>query len=340
MTVATGAGRRRPTIADVALEAGVSRGTVSRVLNGGHWVSPDAGAAVAAAIKKTGFRPNPHARSLATAKADSVAFLLTETQDLLFEDPNFSVLLRGAAGALARSDVSLVLIMAGTADEQRRAREFITAGHVDGVLLISSHARSTSILPEILAAGVPVIACGIPLGFERRIGYVAADDEHGAREMVAHLRSRGRRRIGTITGPLDTSGGIGRLAGYRAELGDDFDETLVEHGDYSRRSGAAGMRALLARVPDLDAVFAANDSMAAGAVDAALAAGRSVPGDIAVGGFDDSRAATAAEPAITTMRQPFDRISEEMVRMLLAAIGGQRPGALTVPTELVERDSA
>jgi DNA-binding LacI/PurR family transcriptional regulator len=338
--VAENSPRRRPTIEDVARESGVSRGTVSRVLNGGHWVSPAAQVAVERAIKKTGYRINPHARNLAMARANSIAFLLTESQSRLFEDPNFEVLMRGAAEALAERDLPLVLLMAGSDDEQRRATEFITAGHVDGALLVSSHRGREGFLAELVAAEVPVIACGVPLGYERRIGYVAADDLEGAREMVAYLRGLGRSRVATITGPLDTSGGIGRLEGYRLELGDAFDESLVAQGDYSRASGERAMRELLERAPDLDAVFAGNDLMAAGAIDVLTAARRRVPEDVAVGGFDDSPVATRTVPQLTTMRQPFDRISREMVRMLLEVIDGQPAARATMPTELVRRGSA
>ncbi|MFB9308640.1 DNA-binding LacI/PurR family transcriptional regulator [Agromyces hippuratus] len=332
--------RRRPTIEDVARESGVSRGTVSRVLNGGHWVSPTAREAVERAIKKTGYRINPHARNLATARANSIAFLLTESHDRLFEDPNFAVLMRGAADALAERDLPLVLLMAGSDDEQRRATEFITAGHVDGALLVSSHLGREGFLKSLVDAEVPVVACGVPLGYERRIGYVAADDLEGARDMVAYLRDSGRRRIATISGPVDTSGGIGRLEGYRLELGDAFDGQLVAEGDYSRASGAQAMTELLERVPDLDAVFVANDVMAAGAVEVLQSRGRRVPDDVAVAGFDDAPIATRVEPALTTMRQPFERIAHEMVRMLLDVIDGRPAGRMTLPTELVRRESA
>ncbi|MFC9558611.1 LacI family DNA-binding transcriptional regulator [Agromyces sp. NPDC056965] len=332
--------RRRPTIEDVARESGVSRGTVSRVLNGGHWVSPTAREAVERAIKKTGYRINPHARNLATARANSIAFLLTESHDRLFEDPNFAVLMRGAADALAERDLPLVLLMAGSDDEQRRATEFITAGHVDGALLVSSHLGREGFLKSLVDAEVPVVACGVPLGYERRIGYVAADDLEGARDMVAYLRDSGRRRIATISGPVDTSGGIGRLEGYRLELGDAFDERLVAVGDYSRASGAQAMAELLDSVPDLDAVFVANDVMAAGAVEVLQSRGRRVPDDVAVAGFDDAPIATRVEPALTTMRQPFERIAHEMVRMLLDVIDGRPAGRMTLPTELVRRESA
>jgi DNA-binding LacI/PurR family transcriptional regulator len=333
--------RKRPTIEDVAREAGVSRGTVSRVLNGGHWVSPPARESVEAAIKKTGYRINPHARNLATARANSIAFLLTESQDRLFEDPNFAVLMRGAADALAERDIPLVLLMAGSDDEQRRATEFLMAGHVDGALLVSSHRGREQFLRRLVESEMPIISCGVPLGYERRIGYVAADDLEGARDMVAYLRdAAGRRRIATIIGPQDTSGGTGRLEGYQSELGDDFDVALVAEGDYSRASGERAMRQLLERAPDLDAVFAANDLMAAGAIDVLVAAGRRVPDDVAVAGFDDSPVAVRTTPALTTMRQPFERIAHEMVRMLLDVVDGQPAARLIMPTELVVRDSA
>lgn len=331
--------RRRPTIDDVAEAAGVSRGTVSRVLNGGRWVSQDAKAAVDAAIRKTGYRVNPHARSLATNRTGSVAFLLTEDHQLLFEDPNFSMLLTGAAQALAERQLSLVLIMAGSAAEQERALAYIEAGHVDGVLLVSAHSGQR-LISDIVDSKVPAIACGIPLGFQKRLGYVAADDLEGAREMVAHLRGLGRTRIATIAGPEDTPGGVARLEGYRLELGEVFDDRLVRHGDYGRASGEAAMRELLEADPTIDAVFVANDRMAAGAIDALQAAGRRVPEDVAVGGFDDSSIAVGTDPALTTMRQPFERISAEMVRLLLQVIEGERPAAITLPTELVVRDSA
>lgn len=330
--------RRRPTIRDVAAAAGVSRGTVSRVLNGGHWVSPDALAAVQEAIRTTGYQANQHARSLVTGRANSVAFLLTEPQHLLFEDPNFSVLLRGAAEALAAREIPLLLMLASTPAERKRISAYVAAGHVDGVLLISSH-RDNPMVAELLKHQVPVVACGVPLGFEGSVGYVAADDRAGARTMTRHLLDTGRTRVAMITGPLDTPGGTLRLEGYREAVGDAFDETLVAHGDYSRESGRLAMAELIERRPDLDAVFVASDLMAAGALVALQAAGRSVPDDVAVGGFDDSGVAAALHPALTTMRQPFERISAEMVRLLLETVEGAEPAAVTLQTTLVRRAS-
>ncbi|MGW0474834.1 LacI family DNA-binding transcriptional regulator [Streptomyces coeruleorubidus] len=342
MTMNAAGGRRRPpTIHDVAREAGVSRGTVSRVLNGGHYVSPAAQEAVNAAIRRTGYVVNRHARSLITGRSDSIGFLLTEPQEKLFEDPNFNVLLRCCTQALAAHDIPLLLMLAGTQDERRRIMRYITAGHVDGVLLVSSHSADP-VAEQLHEAGVPLVQCGKPMGRGTKVSYVAADDRDGARDMMRHLLSLGRRRIGMVNGPVDTPGGVDRLAGYKevlTEAGLEIDERLIVSGDWGRASGEAGAERLLAQVPDLDAVFVASDLMAQGVLAALQRAGRRVPQDVAVGGFDDSPAALASSPELTTIRQPWDRISAEMVRVLLAQIGGEDPAAVILPTELVKRES-
>lgn len=330
--------RRRPTILDVAEEAGVSRGTVSRVINGGHWVSPQALAAVQEAIRTTGYQINHHARSLVTGRSNSVAFLLTEPQHLLFEDPNFSILLRGAAQALGKRGMPLLLMVAGTPAEVERVVDYVAGGHIDGVLLISTHADNP-VVGALQRRGIPTVACGALLGSESKVGYVSADDLGGARQMTRHLLDGGRTRIATVTGPMDTPGGRLRLEGYRQELGERFDSELVDNGDYTREGGAAAMRRLLERRPDLDAVFVASDLMAAGALVALRQAGRRVPDDVAVGGFDDSGLAATLEPPLTTMRQPFERISHEIVRLLLEVIDGNEPAAMILPTTLVVRSS-
>lgn len=333
-------GVKKPTIREVASVAGVSVGTVSRVLNGKNRVSLGAKNAVQAAIKLTGYRVNPHARNLATSRSNTVAFLLPEAQHQLFDDPNYSMLVRGVSAALAAQNYSLVLIVAGDEAERARATTYITAGHVDGVLLaLSSPNGSPALIESLVEAQVPVVTCGELAGFEGRIGCVSADDRLGARRMVRYLAEKGRTRIVTIAGPLGSPGGIGRLEGYRDVVTDAANDSFIEVGDYSRDSGFRAMNQLLQRVPDLDAVFAANDAMAAGAIDALQLAGRRVPGDVSVAGFDDSRFAEETEPPLTTMHQPFDRISLEMVRLLLDQIAGEQPVTMMLPTVLVERHS-
>ncbi|WP_223884373.1 LacI family DNA-binding transcriptional regulator [Micromonospora craniellae] len=335
-------GRKRPTIRDVAREAGVSYATVSRVLNGREWVSPEAVRAVREAIARTGYTANPHARSLATGRSGSIAFLLTEPQHLLFEDPNFSVLLRGVAQAVSDRQMTLLLMIASTPEERTRTVAYLSGGHVDGVLLVSPHSGDP-LLNNLVRAEVPIVACGRVLGYEQVISSVAADDRSGARSAVEHLVAAGCRRIATITGPQDTSGGVDRLQGYTDALtahGLTVEPTRIQHGDWSRESGAAAMRTLLQQTPDLDAVFAASDMMAAATLPVLREAGRDVPGDVRVVGFDDSGLAATLDPPLTTVRQPLDRISEEMTRLLTDVIAGRTPISVTVPTSLVVRASS
>ncbi|WP_062290940.1 LacI family DNA-binding transcriptional regulator [Demequina phytophila] len=328
---------RRPTIDDVAREAGVSRGTVSRVLNGGHWVSDGAREHVERAIRATGYRINPHARSLATSRTGSVGFLLTESYERFFSDPNFLQILRACADALAEHGMTLILIMADTLEERSRATEYLTSGHVDGALVVSTHRDSQEFLRTLLDSRLPVIFAGVPLGFEEKVGHATADDEGGARAMVEHLRAKGRTRLVHIAGPQDTSGGTSRLRAFRDVLGDAFSEERVAYGDYSRESGERAMRELISRDVPFDGVFCSNDLMAAGAMDVLASAGIAVPEDVAVAGFDDAPVALETNPPLTTVRQPFDRVSAEMVRLLIDEIDGRQAGRVTLPTEIVER---
>lgn len=330
--------KKRPTVRDVAEVAGVSRGTVSRVINGGHWVSDDARKAVESAIKKTGYSLNQHARSLATGRSNSIAFLLTEPQHLLFEDPTFSILLRSCAEVLGEREMPMLLMVSGTEKERKRNTEYIASGHVDGVIVVSSH-QDNPVIADLITKGIPTVSCGAPLGFEDQIGYVSIDESGSARRMVDYLKSK-YQTVGIVTGPLDTPGGVQRLEGYRLAMGDAYDESLVAHGDYSRASGALAVRELIARRPDIDAVFVASDLMAAGAIAALHDLGKNIPGDIAVSGFDDHALASSTIPPLTTMRQPFERIAHEVVRLLMGVIEGEEHATVILPAQLVERESA
>ncbi|MFD0817402.1 LacI family DNA-binding transcriptional regulator [Micromonospora zhanjiangensis] len=339
-----GTGRKRPTIRDVAREAGVSYATVSRVLNGREWVSPEAFRAVRDAIARTGYRANPHARSLATGRSGSIAFLLTEPQHLLFEDPNFSVLLRGVAQALSGRELTLILMIASTPDERDRAVAYLSGGHVDGVLLVSPHSGDP-LLAQLVRAEVPIVACGRVLGYEQVISSVAADDRGGARSAVEHLIAAGCRRIATIAGPQDMGAGVGRLIGYREavrESGQPQVEDLIAYGDFSEESGAAAMRRLLAACPELDAVFVASDLMACGALRVLRERGRRVPEDVAVVGFEDSPIATQADPQLTTVFQPVEEMGRQMARLLVARIrhDDSQPTHVLLNTRVVPRASA
>ncbi|GAA3469966.1 LacI family DNA-binding transcriptional regulator [Nonomuraea roseola] len=330
---------KRPTIHDVAAAAGVSRGTVSRVLNGDRYVSAAARAATERAIAETGYVVNRAARSLVTQKTGSVVMVLSDPHEKLFEDPNYSVLISTAVRRLAERDVSLVMMMAGDDGDRQRVIRYIRGGHADGVFLVSTHAGDP--LADALGSDVPVVAQGAVIGKENVIPYAAADERLGARQMTSYLVEQGRRRIAMITGPMDTPGGTQRLEGFADVLGRKASKKLIAHGDWSRASGERAMTELLERSPDLDAVFVASDLMAAGALAALRTAGRRVPDDVAVGGFDDSSVAVSTHPPLTTIRQPLARVAEETVSLLLALIdGAARVEPVILPTELVIRESA
>ncbi|MDQ1295352.1 MAG: hypothetical protein QG608_3237 [Actinomycetota bacterium] len=331
--------RRGPTIDDVAQRAGVSRGTVSRVLNGAPYVSAASREAVLSAMSETGYVTNQSARSLVTRRTNAVAFIVSEPQDRLFEDPNFSALLRSCTQELATRDAHLVLMLAAGDENRDRVLRFVTAGHVDGALLVSTH-QGDPVTHRLSQARVPVVSCGRPLDVDRSIRYVAADDRGGAHQMVEHLRAQGRTRIATITGPLDTPGGSERLAGYRDVLGPHIPERMIASAtDWSHAAGAVAMAHLLETSPDLDAVFVASDLLATGALSVLRQSGRDVPEDVAVGGFDDSPIAVTTDPTLTTIRQPLDLVGQHMVRVLFTLLDGKPAVNIVIPTELVHRNS-
>jgi DNA-binding LacI/PurR family transcriptional regulator len=344
-----------PTLEQVAALAGVSRATVSRVVNGSPRVRPEVRAQVERAVAKLGYVPNRAARSLVTRRADSIALVVSEPHSRFFSEPFFAGMVRGVSGALAETGVQLVLLIVqdlppdrpggrpgGPSVGRGRLERYIVGGHVDGVLLASLHGDDP--LPATLErAGVPAVQVGRPPG-AAPASYVDADNRGGAHKAVAHLAGRGRRRIATIAGPLDMSAGRDRLDGYReglAAAGLDGDGELVEAGDFSEESGAAAMERLLARPGrPVDAVFAASDLMAAGALRALRGAGRRVPDDVAVVGFEDSAVARYTQPPLTTVRQPIEEMGRQATRLLLAeAAGGRGRMRLILDVDLVVRES-
>ncbi|WP_082227189.1 LacI family DNA-binding transcriptional regulator [Demequina rhizosphaerae] len=330
----------RPTIREVAQVAGVSRGTVSRYLNGQKWVGADSATAIRQAISTTGYRPNREARALASGRATTVVFLLTDPYETLFGSRVYPILLRELSDALLERGMSLVLMTASTADERAAAIDFAGAGSVHGVLLVNSRVGDP-LIGHLVGAGVRTVACGRPMAWETQVSSVSADDRAGGRDATAHLVSLGRTRIAIITGPLDFGGSVERLEGHLESLdaaGMSRDATRVAESDWTYEGGYRAMRSLLAADPGIDGVFASNDTMASGALDALRDAGRSVPHDIAVVGFDDTGLAATLEPPLTTLRQPFAAISREMVGLLFDE-ETDRIHHTTIPAQLVVRGS-
>ncbi|MEU2248783.1 LacI family DNA-binding transcriptional regulator [Streptomyces sp. NPDC019224] len=343
MTAARVRSGGRPTLEEVAARAGVGRGTASRVINGSPRVSAHTREAVEAAVAELGYVPNRAARALAGNRTDAIALVVPESESRFFAEPYFSDIVRGVGAALADTEMQLLLTLVGSDRERRRLAQYLTAHRVDGVLLVSVHADDP--LPDLLEQlGMPAVMNGRRSAAET-LSSVDSDNFEGARGAVEHLVSRGRRTIATITGRLDVYASQSRLDGYRQAVSDaglEPDERLIAPADFSEEGGARAMRDLLARRPDVDAVFAASDVMAAGARQVLREAGRRIPDDVALIGFDDSAVARHMDPALTSVRQPIEEMGRAMTRVLLDMIAGESAdrAQIVLPTELVVRDSS
>ncbi|WP_433832086.1 LacI family DNA-binding transcriptional regulator [Actinoplanes sp. CA-015351] len=335
---------RQPTMDQVAEVAGVSRATVSRVINNAASVAPAIRSAVERAIAETGYVPNVAARSLVTRRSNSVALVISEPDrpddhsflNRIFTDPYFGRVTAGATGALRPHDVHLVVVPTDAADQHQVIR-YLRQGHVDGVLLISSNEHDP--LPaQVHALGIPAVLSSRPSG-PLPVSYVDVDQRAGAGLAAAHLWSRGCRVLATINGPLDIPAGQERLDGFRSALGQDVPAVT---GDFTRAGGEAAARALLEAHPAIDGLFVASDLMAEGALRAVQDRGRRVPQDVAVVGFDDSSVALECRPPLTTVRQPVEEMAAEMAGLLMAHIDvpGRSPRSVIFQPTLVLRDSA
>jgi len=332
--------RERPSLERVASRAGVSRATASRVVNGSEKVAPEIREAVRRAIAELGYVPNPAARSLVTQRTGLFAFVVPEPAGRVFSDDLFFPgLIKGASEELELADKQLVLTLATSPTSHSRIERFVSGGYVDGVMIASMHGADP--LPDSLQRmGIPVVANGRPIG-ATRIPYVDVDHAGGVQQAIAYLLDHGRRRIATIAGPQDMVAGMDRLAGYRQALAGSRRRSIVAIGDFTREGGAEAMRTLLDDDPRLDAVFVASDLMADGALRVLRQAGRRVPDDVAIIGFDDVEIARYTEPPLTTVRQPITELGRSLVRQLLRLTAGEEvEPALILPTELVVRDSA
>lgn len=330
------------TLEQVAREARVSRATASRVVNGDRRVSQPAREAVQAAVRSLGYVPNRAARSLVTRRSDSVAVVIPEPSGQLFGDPFFPRILRGISDALDEESMQLILLMPQARTDEDRVERYLGAGHTDGVMLISLHGADP--LPAGLRRyGIPIVVGGRPPA--DGITYVDVDNRAGAAGAVQHLADEGRKRIATIAGPQDMAPGVDRLLGYHdrlAEAGIGADASMVEIADFTHDGGRAAMERLLERHPSLDAVFVASDLMAVGAVAALRAAGRAIPDDVAIVGFDDSQLALTTEPSLSSVRQPIEEMGREMTQLLMQEIRfpGRAPRRVILDTQLIVRGSS
>ncbi|MER7361064.1 LacI family DNA-binding transcriptional regulator [Nonomuraea wenchangensis] len=336
-----------PTLEDVARVAGVSRATVSRVINGIRNVDPDIQATVLQAIATIGYVPNRAARSLVTRRTGAVALVLSgaggdedPSPSPILTDPFFGRVVAGIISFLRPRGIHPVLMFADTEQSRAEVVSYLRQGDADGALLVSTHAADP--LPvELVEAEVPAVLFARPTG-SVPISYVDLDHRAGAALAADRLVELGRRRVASVCGPLDVPAAQARLAGFQDAMARHGHAYVpYSEGGFTYDSGERAMERLLAERPDLDGVFVANDLMAQGALHALRHHGRSVPDDVAVIGFDDSSAATACRPPLTTIRHPVEDMAAEMARLLLDHIDepGRTPRSVIFEPALIVRAS-
>jgi LacI family transcriptional regulator len=331
------------TLEEVAKLAGVSRSTVSRVINDSPHVHSETREKVWEAIEASGYQPHAAARSLVTNRTQIISVIIPEAVTTLFSDPFFPLVLRGATEACNSHRYHLMLSLFTDPDErQEMYRRVLHSGYVDGVIVASSP-RGDPLIRRLREDRIPLVSIG--RRSDESIHYVDVDNVGGARVATEHLIRVGHRRIATITGPLDTAAGQDRLTGYQKALEArriPMEDELIVEGDFTEASGRAAAQQLLSLSPS--AIFAASDMMALGALKTARDAGLQVPQDVALVGFDDVPAASVIEPALTTVRQPIERLGSMAVEVLLSVLESEQDDAspihrVVLPTELVVRAS-
>jgi DNA-binding LacI/PurR family transcriptional regulator len=334
----------------VAQVAGVSRATVSRVINGVRNVDPELHKVVWAAVTATGYVPNRAARSLVTRRTSTVGLVLSDSENYaatdpfmsrFLTDPYFGRVVGGMLSVLRPESIHLALMVVGTDEARLRLVGDLRQGSAAGVVILSLHPGDS--LPGLVAeAGIPAVLFGRPAS-RAEISYVDVANAEGAALAVAHLLGRGCQRIGIISGPPEVPASQDREYGFRQELARRGHAYVPSaEGSFTVASGEQAMRKLLQDAPGLDGVFAFNDLMAQGALMALREAGRRVPDDVAVVGFDDSSPALAARPTLTTVRYPIENLAAEAVRMLNTRIEDPSARVTSVILEptLVIRQSA
>lgn len=329
------------TLEKVAELAGVSRSTVSRVVNGQTGVKADVRERVMSIISQTGYQPNMAARALASNRSGIIGVVIPHALSTLFADPYFPRLLQGITQASNAHDLTLTLFLFHTEQEEEKIHaRLLTAGFLDGVLIASSH-FSDPLFPHLIDYEMPFVVVGRQDRYPQA-SFVDVDNFNGGYAATSHLLRLGYRRVAHITGPQNMVAGVDRLAGYRQALSDRgraFDPDLVAEGDFTEAGGYVAMQRLLSARPD--ALFAASDQLALGAWRAIREVGLRVPGDVAIVGFDDLLPSGTTRPRLTTIRQPVQRSGVEAVNLLLDIIenGLMPPRRVILDTQLVIRES-
>jgi LacI family transcriptional regulator len=330
------------TLEDVAKKAGVSRSTVSRVINNHPNVSEDVRRRVLQVIQKTGFRPHAAARTLASHHSWTIGLVLPQSVSSFFTDPYFPHLTKGIAQGCNQYDYTLALFLVDTKDDEEKIFPRISRkGLLDGILVQSGQHGDQEIIGHLIEANLPLVVLGRPFRSDN-VSYIDIDNIKASSTAVHHLIQLGYHRIGTITGPESSTVGIDRKAGYvktLAEHGYTIDKSLITEGDFTEAGGYSALQRLLPFRPD--AVFAASDVMALGAMRAARECGLRIPEDIAFIGFDDLPLASLPDVQLTTIRQPVRQFGIQAIELLIDQIenGINPPRKVILDTELVVRSS-
>jgi LacI family transcriptional regulator len=328
------------TLEDVARYAGVSRSTVSRVINGEANVNEETRNRVKAVIQKINFQPNLAARGLAAGHTNVLGLVIPMGVSAIFSDPFFPLLIQGVSSSCNALDYSVMLWLAEPEFERRTIRQILYNGLVDGVI-VSSMMADDPIVGSLAESKLPFVLIGRHPTNDK-VSYVDVENRSGARDAILYFIRQGRRRIATITGLQNMIVGMDRYEGYvdaLRERGVQYIPELVVEGDFTDGGGYFAMQRLLAHRPD--AVLAASDVMAIGAMRAIQEAGLRIPEDIAVIGFDDIPLATRSTPPLTTVRQPIQRMGAVAAETLIDMIAHpeDQPRRVILASELVIRSS-
>jgi LacI family transcriptional regulator len=328
----------RPTISDIAKQAGVSKATVSRVLNNRpEGVGEPTRERIRKIIGETGFRPSAMARGLTTGRSRSVGLIIPD-----IANPFYPLLASGAERALSAAGYSLFLChSAGDVERESDVIRVLIEKGVDGVILDSAGSQSDAQVRTLENAGIPVVLLDRVIGKRASRYGVFVDNEVGARQAALHLLARDGCSLVFINGPAHLSQSVERRSGVEAamrESGVAADRLRILAGDFTLESGrrltASLVQALRAEGSDprsaFNAIFAANDLMAIGALRALRQAGLAVPGDVEVIGFDDIEFARMVEPPLTTVSQPAQEMGAKSAELLLQLVAGQKPRRKTV----------
>lgn len=341
------------TIADIAHIAGVSKATVSRALNDSALVSAATRERVRAIAQQHGFEINATARRLSRRETNVIALATYPYEPFGPEraPPGFAPtdklpdtfvleVMSGLVAGLHARDYDLLVIQIASQDTGWISR-YLDAGRVDGFVMMAANCNARH-LEALEQRGAPFVVWGLDSA-SHAYSTVSGDSYAGGRIATQHLLDAGRHRIAFIGGPDTEQQSQDRHRGYVTALRSAFvavDDSLVTHGSYSSESAAVRMRDLLARDPDIDAVFACSDVMAIAAIEELRASGRAVPSDVAVVGYDDVALAAHANPPLTTVRQPGPLAGRLLADSLIQQLRTGAVGHVSIPAELVVRESA